>query len=391
MSQTGDRPDGADELLVQPRSSRLLRFGYLLGAALLVLGILVAVLSRGHDHPSVANSAPPSPTIATTSPSASGPSAIGLGHPIPGITGRFDLFARAPNAVLRIDFAAGGIVSTPIPALDSSGPVTFLASSGGAVVRPLDEVPGYLVPDGRPATELDGLLATAAALPGPSPDQVWVGYYTANRLTAMALIDIHTGVQIGQRLQLPTGAGLPWGSAYSDGSGYLLTQTARGLYDLRPDGVHRLPAAAANGTVLATGSDRLLVAGCVWPDEARCRASLVRLPSGLTTPVGTLAGGSSLPAGVISPDCRTALVYQPAVPGQLSARLLDLTTGTFRGGPLPVDPEVSTQGAVYSPDGRWLFVVVATDTLVALDVATGSVHGLGTALPNVLQLAIRTD
>lgn len=393
MSETGHVPDGADELLAAPRTSRLLRLGYLLGAALLVTGILVAMLTRGHGGAPEARAPSPSPPITAASPSpttsAPGPSVIGFGHPIPGLTGDFELFARVPNAVLRIDFAAGWMLSTPIPVLASDGPVTFLATSHGALVRPIDAVPGYLVPDDAPAHELDRMLASAAVLPGPNRDQVWIERYAGDRLTGMELVDVGTAAQVGPLLPMPTGAGQSWGAPVTDGSGYVLVSTERGLFDVRPDGAHRLPAAVARATMLAAGSDRLLVVECAWPDVTRCRALLVRLPSGLTRPVGVLADDRFDSVGAISPNGSAALVYQPAAPGQVSARLLDLATGSFRGAPIHVDPDVSAQGAVFSPDSRWLFLVAGSGSLVAVDVATGSVHGMGVPLPNVLQLAVR--
>ena len=43
-----------------------------------------------------------------------------------------------------------------------------------AIIRPLDNVPGYVVPDGRPARPLTGMLARGdLLLPGPSPAEEW--------------------------------------------------------------------------------------------------------------------------------------------------------------------------------------------------------------------------
>ncbi|MEU7650795.1 hypothetical protein AB0C42_15550 [Micromonospora taraxaci] len=52
----------------------------------------------------------------------------------------------------RIDFAHHRITTTAKPALRSGGPVSFLVGPDRVVIRPLEAVPGYVVPDGEPAS-----------------------------------------------------------------------------------------------------------------------------------------------------------------------------------------------------------------------------------------------
>ncbi len=43
------------------------------------------------------------------------------------------------------------------------------------IIRPLDNVPGYLVPDGKPAREMPlQLNLDGPVFPGPVPGQMWV-------------------------------------------------------------------------------------------------------------------------------------------------------------------------------------------------------------------------
>jgi hypothetical protein len=71
--------------------------------------------------------------------------------------------------VARIDFAHGRITTTAVPALRSGGPVSFLVGPDRVVIRPLEAVPGYGVPDGEAATEMtaNSPQGSGAARPGP--------------------------------------------------------------------------------------------------------------------------------------------------------------------------------------------------------------------------------
>jgi hypothetical protein len=83
---------------------------------------------------------------------------LDVGHRLLATGGRWDLFAAGPGILLRIDLVAGMITETRVPPLMSSGPVSLVAGPRQAIIRPLDFVPGYLVPDGRPARLLPAAL-----------------------------------------------------------------------------------------------------------------------------------------------------------------------------------------------------------------------------------------
>ena len=75
-----------------------------------------------------------------------------------------------PDGVVRIELARGRITRTAVPPVDSSGPISFLAGPGSAIVRPLDAVAGYAVPDGIAALDAGrpaGCLRPRAARTGP--------------------------------------------------------------------------------------------------------------------------------------------------------------------------------------------------------------------------------
>ncbi len=94
----------------------------------------------------------PAPTRGRASAMSTGqPVVQNLGHPLLGADQDWELYARGDRAVVRIQMARGRVTTTPVPALVSTGPVAFVATAAGAVVRPLDFVSGYLVPDGGPA------------------------------------------------------------------------------------------------------------------------------------------------------------------------------------------------------------------------------------------------
>lgn len=374
---------GEEELLVGPRPSRGRRYWYAGGVALLVAGVLAAALHRSSEHRSPAAASSPG-TGATGAASALPGTPTVLARGLPRL-GNVQLFVRAANAVLQLDFAAGTTTSTPLPVLQSTGPVTFLATSTGVLVRPLDAVAGYFVPDGQPARALTGPLATAAVLPGPDRDSVWA------EQDAAGLLQVYVPTAApGRVLPLPNDLGPLWGSPLADGSGYVLLSGAKGTVDVRPDGAHRLPAVLATGTVLAAGADRLLVATCsTWPAPRRCPVELVRLPDGLVQPLGRPLYDLNQSSGVVAPDHASALIYQPGVDGQTNAELVALPSGAAIGAPVNVDANVLAGSVSFSSDGRWAFLAGADGALVVLDARTGARQRVDVELPYVYQVAVR--
>src|SRR5580700_2548825 len=169
-------PDGVEFLDAGPErgmgaASRLRRRPKLLlvVAAVAVAAAVTAVVGSGG---SPAGSPTTLPRAASSRSSVPGPSSTAssgvvstsaakvtiLGHPLLGVRARWELFGRGPGEVVRIQFARGRITWTAHPPLSSGGPVTFVTDAEGALVRPIDFVPGYLIPDGEPAREAPGAL-----------------------------------------------------------------------------------------------------------------------------------------------------------------------------------------------------------------------------------------
>jgi hypothetical protein len=389
-----DSVDSGEELLRQPTASGRRRLALGLAALLVVGGVIAGVVTRssGGSH-----QAAPSPGSHTThvpspaptrAPSAAPSAPVVRTASLPDV-GPVQLFVRTANAVVHLDFAAGRVITTSIPALRSSGPVTFGVTDTGSYVRPIDVVPGYFVPDGSPARELTGALAGAAVLPGPDSETVWIEENSGDKLLGFRQVYVPTSAVTSRSLLVPAFVGRIGAPQLADGSGGVLINSQRGVFDLRPDGAHRLPSALRHGTVLASGDDRLLVAICSSPRLQRCPVSLVHLPDGRLSRVGTALAVSGLLTGGIAPDGHTALIYQPDGAGQVAARLFDLDTGRFRGAAVPVDSELQPGAASYTPDGRRLFLVGAGGTLVLMDARTGAVRTVDAGLPPVDQLAVR--
>ena len=318
-----------------------------------------------------------------------------LGHPLLGVRARWELFGRGPGEVVRIQFARGRITWTAHPPLSSGGPVTFVTDAEGALVRPTDFVPGYLIPDGEPAREAPGALgAGGPVFPGPDPRHLWVSSSSSDdRMVLVGMDGRRTGPSIAAPPQgSPVNASL---SAIPDQTGYLLFPGIGGVYDVRPGGTSRV----TTGTVLAVGPTRWLAAEC--NSRARCRLVVidrstgVRYPLSTHPPLSTRINGAGLSTvGVISPDGATAAV--PVGSPQARIEIIDLATGAAHALPLRIDLSGADTGwaweaMVWSPDSRWLFVAARGD-LNAVSQRTGQItnlsHTLGPALPQLFQLSM---
>jgi hypothetical protein len=314
-----------------------------------------------------------------------------LHHPLLGIRSGWELFASGngwePGAIgsavlVRIEFAAGRVSQTRFPPLDSDGPAAVIAGPDQVIVRPIDGVPGYLVPDGRPARTLPAALGQEGmSFPGPRPGQVWVTTGPAAQ-PVLSLVTMN-GARAGQSMPLPMGGSV----AVPDGRGYVLVQLGGAVYDARPTGVRWVAA----GTLAAVGPSAWVIGRC---QSTRHCVNIVVNPATGTQRV--LADTTDLigypetlwPPGPASPDGRLAAVlsYEPGRGEVL--HLDDLQTGAER----QVIVALGTQGwpgLAWSPDSRWLFSATGNGALQVIDPRTGQVRGLGVALPPVTDLAVR--
>jgi hypothetical protein len=297
------------------------------------------------------------------------------------LRGNWELFGYGPGWVVRIQFASGRITRTVVPPVLSSGPVTFLVGPHQVIIRPLDFVPGYLVPDGRPARLLPSALGSGGTvIPGPQPGTAWV--QAGFQVTSMPLVRMD-GTTTGVSLRLPPGG--PW-LAIPDGRGYVLAGAGGpgGLYDVRPGAVRRIA-----GTLAAVGPTRWLTVDCTAGH--RCSNVVVDQAGGapriLPGPSAEPEPGS--PPGVIAPDGSAAAVMR--VRGnQVTLHLLNLVSGADRQISVSLDQgSAADQTLAWSPDSRWLFVVAANGELAAVNARTGQVEGLGVELPPIGQIAVR--
>ncbi len=374
---------------------------FTVAVAVLIVVAVVAVLNTTRRTPPPAPSAAAATTPASSSrpaPSTSSPnrsssststpkatpspspvSVLRLGHPLLGITADWDLLARGVDVLVRIQPAAGRVTLTPIPDLRSGGPVSLLAGPGRVLIQPWDNVPGYLVPDGRPAIELPLTPgAGGRVLPGPEPNQVWVQSRDDHPpVMSLATLD---GKRLPGSLAVPAGTSAD--EAVPDGAGYPLYPAIGGLYEARPDGLRRI----STGTLLAVGPTGWLVVEC--DERYHCQAVLIRRSDGSRRIVPTPTGNRDR-GGVISPDGATVAMMVAGPNASASLYLLDLATGSSRKITVAVTQDALGGPIAFSPDSRWLFVITELGELSAVDCRTGAVHSLDLPLPTVSQLIVR--
>lgn len=357
------------------------RWPTVLAGAVAIAGVLAYALNG--------SSPPPPPVVSSSAPAVEEqtpaatptPGTTELGRAVLGVTRPYELFGRGAGFVVRVEFARGRATITQVPALASTGPVSFVLTRRGALVRPLDYVSGYLVPDGRPAQPLTGSLAENGPIwSGPSADSVWQAVGSGSD-TALQLTDL-TGRRSGPAIPVPEGDAF---NVYGDGIGGLVRVQSEGADFLRG----RRWATVPDERVVAIGPARVLTAAC---GAGTCRLRLRDLEGRRPRDVGSrpeaLLGGSwGSPAGRLSPGARFVALPASEPATAASLRVVDLREGR--------DVFADTEGEdvtdlAWAPDARWLFVVTRRGDLRAVDPATGSVHGLGLGLPALAQLVIRS-
>ncbi|SDP21857.1 hypothetical protein SAMN04515671_3295 [Nakamurella panacisegetis] len=308
------------------------------------------------------------------------PVVVDLHHSVLGVTAGWELFARSDDSVIRIEAARGRVTRTGVPSLASSGPVSFLAGPEGVIVRPLDYVPGYEVPDGAPARALPGVLAVGGpALPGPDRDHLWT---QARRGSGALTLTDWAGHPSAVTAAAPADSSVV--SAASDGAGQILFFSGeRGVF-LGGTSRTRL---LTGGTLDAINARTMVVTKC--DPDVSCVTSVVdRMTSRRKALAHAVA--SSMGAGLVSPDNRRAVMVTPGADtsSSMELTLLDLGDGTRTTLPRSLGIPDATR-MVFSPDGRWLFIATDEGRIAAVDPLTGRITDLGIALPAVRQLAVR--
>ena len=302
----------------------------------------------------------------------------GAGHPLLGVRAGWELFGLGPGEVVRIQLAQARITRTAFPGLQSSGPVTLLAGPHQVIVRPLDYVPGYLVPDGQTARPLRGPLSSGGViLPGPRPGEFWM---ESGDGAHMSMLLVGPG---GNRLGLAVPTPMLSGWPFPDGRGYLMVQRRAGVYDQGP-GWRRF---VTSGAIAAVGPARWLAVEC---PQGHCRY-LVISPASRSRYLlaGRAPAARSIApfAGAVSPDGQFAALIVYGRDGKPFLRLLDLVSCAMLLS-FPVNPD-TPGNAVWSPDSRWLFALSPDGRLLAINPVTQAVQGIGVSLPPLTELAVR--
>ena len=361
---TGTQSDGCDEF-VQFGSSQRHRGGPgSLLLAVLVAGAVLAVVRQSAGPPH----RPVPPAVAVTD----------VGHPILGVRAGWELFGLDSSGVVAVQFSRGRIIRTTVPPLLSGGPVFFVAARGEAIIRPLDNVPGYVVPDGKPARKLTGLLARGGVLlPGPTLSEQWFGQTSLDLLgPGGKLVNAHL-----------LGAARTWSPFWviADGAGgvVLVSMTNQTeVYDAGP------------GMLRPVGAQLVAVGPTVWLGmscgNSPCRDVVISATTGASRalpgpPISPTPWSSTL--GAVAPDGSTAAVFVPSGDGSI-LELVSLVTGKQTRVAAPVTGASSTQLA-WSPDSRWLFVVTASGHLDVVNPRTGRAQELGLGLSGLSQIATR--
>jgi hypothetical protein len=315
-----------------------------------------------------------------------------VGHAILGIRSGYELFGLDHSGVVGVRFARGQVVQTRLPPLQGDGIVSFVAARGEVLVRPLDRVPGYAVPDGKPARLLSGALAHGGILlPGPTSTQQWLaGDYLALVGPGGKAEPAHLG---------PAVPAEPQQNVVPDGRGDLVLVTTSGLvYDAGP-GVLR----QVNAMLLAVGSRNWLGVICTggncWNAVISVATGASRALPGTAVPTSswqleTLPGGpwqwQPLP-GLTAPDGSAAALIVPGQGAdQASLELVSLSSGAAVRVPVQVGNGSSSESMAWSPDSQWLFVITASGQLVAVKPGTGQVIELGLGLSGLSQIVIRS-
>ena len=163
-----------------------------------------------------------------------------------GVRASWELFGYGDGRVVRIQFASGRITQTAVP-VQNIGTASLVVGPHEAIISHLDMVPGYLVPDGRPARPLSGPLGNGGiAIPGPQPGTAWV--QATFQATSMPLVRMD-GTETGVSVRLPQGgSSQAWPEGYSqatsDGRGGVLvidySETGATYDDVRPGGFQQM-------------------------------------------------------------------------------------------------------------------------------------------------------
>jgi hypothetical protein len=343
----------------------------------LLIAAVVIVSSRSFQHRA---SAPQQPSPTPLPPVR----VLQVGHPLLGVTAGWELFGLNQSDIVAIQPARGRIIATALPPPEGGGPVSFIVGPRAAIIRPLDNVPGYLVPDGHQARPLTGALAAGnLLLPGPQPTQEWLVGGNTSTLSLVSADGRPTSVHI--TLRAPQWAVQ---SAMSDGRGGILVSSKTGTqYDATPSSLRPVGAILA-----AVGPKSWLGISC--RPSAGCRNIVIDPATGarrfLPGPaLQLLTAPWPYEPGAVAPNGSAAAVVVSSGIDRVALELINLSSGATTRIPVRVNQDSSSQTLVWSPDSQWLFAIAGNGKLFAVSARSHRVQNLGVPLPDFSQLAIR--
>jgi len=338
-----------------------------------------AALSKSTEQTTLDETTSSAPTVASSSTAgAIVVSTTELGAPLlPSVTGT-KLVALRNATLVEVDVDAGVIRETQLPRLDSTGPMMVVAGSDWAIVRPLDNVAGYIIRDDQPANTLKGALGagTWAIYLGPDDRHVWVPTYGENGpFGPLQLVDLDGNLAGDAPLDGLQPVGV-------DSARRPVVQGVGGTYLVDGDALRRL----TTGALWAIGTSTSVVEEC--DDAHHCTLVGIDNASRERRPLPFAAPSTSFGIGTVSPDGRYA-TYVREVEGLRQVRLLDLVGGDETSLPLADQSSLvvdvglgvsSSSSLIWSADGRYLFFLGLGGTLSAYDVTTGQAAPLGSNL-----------
>jgi hypothetical protein len=313
--------------------------------------------------------------IVTAAPSTVDVATTTLDVALPSVSGVV-LFAHTsdPNAVLRIEVDRGRVVTTPVGPVTSTAPAFLAVGPSVAVVRPYDNVRGYVVADSGSVSDPPGLLAggTFLTCSDGGRDRIWLARESLVQVDYSGLLK----AQISSREPVPSPIGC-------DGAGEMLYRGGTTTL-VTGDGP---PTVVTSNTVVAAGPRTFLVNECTG--AAPCALTVIDRPTGERRSL-TLDASAAVPqrlptagqgrVGSISPDGRTGVLFRTTN----EAIFVDLVTGIGQG-VSAIGGEF--QSLVWSPGSRYLFGITGNHKLFAFDRDTRDLKMIG--ISNVLTLAGR--
>jgi hypothetical protein len=312
--------------------------------ALAAVGLGVAVLAvvdqrstDRADDPSAESRRPDA-----TTPTLAGERTVADDGPavtLPGDTGLRVVAFVEPDSLQVTDLDTGERVT-----VDGAPAAGAVPRAGGMVTVIGDRV--MFLPDVEPGAPAIRIDTGTAVFPSDIDDRVWVLIGEGSGATDINVREIDlSGRRTGETTELPEGV-IPIGGV----TGGLVLDSPDGVFLLDREGNARR---VASGSAVGAFGSSVVHRAC--DDDLRCSLYITDVETGERRQV---AGGSEIPpAGFaeqgVSPDGRLLFSFTYAEAGG-AVTLLDLEAGevAFEAGPEFVG---GGGGAVWSPDGRWLF------------------------------------